>query len=236
MCLSIISWQEHQLESLLSPFLLIVWCGWVCIVPCKYTLGKLLYEHLAELDSVDCTYDCIITGKSKEAEIKRINKELANIRSKFKGKLRCIGIINTYRRIYFVPIKNKINYFFCLDFKVPVALCQKKPHTNEKKKYEQIKVKSVTLWICYVGWWFLISEAFDKLMLFMEQGTRHWMATTRRSMCVNFCLSSSWVMTLTLDTWRLSTFLAPTDTQRNRLWVNGHRNMCRVFTEISLNH
>lgn len=25
------------------------------------------------------------TGKSKEAEIKRINKELANIRSKFKG-------------------------------------------------------------------------------------------------------------------------------------------------------
>lgn len=26
-----------------------------------------------------------LTGKSKEAEIKRINKELANIRSKFKG-------------------------------------------------------------------------------------------------------------------------------------------------------
>ena len=26
------------------------------------------------------------TGKSKEAESKRINKELANIRSKFKGK------------------------------------------------------------------------------------------------------------------------------------------------------
>lgn len=25
------------------------------------------------------------TGKSKEAEVKRINKELANIRSKFKG-------------------------------------------------------------------------------------------------------------------------------------------------------
>jgi hypothetical protein len=27
-----------------------------------------------------------LLGKSKEAEIKRINKELANIRSKFKGK------------------------------------------------------------------------------------------------------------------------------------------------------
>lgn len=29
---------------------------------------------------------CSFSGKSKEAEIKRINKELANIRSKFKGK------------------------------------------------------------------------------------------------------------------------------------------------------
>lgn len=39
----------------------------------------------------DCTYTCNmffwnVAGKSKEAEIKRINKELANIRSKFKGK------------------------------------------------------------------------------------------------------------------------------------------------------
>lgn len=151
MCLSIISWQEHQLESLLSPFPLIVWCGWVCIVPCKYTLGKLLYEHLAELDSVDCTYDCIITGKSKEAEIKRINKELANIRSKFKGKLRCIGIINTYRRIYFVPVKNKINYFFCLDFKVPVALCQKKKHNWKEKLWaDQSKVCNFMNLLCWV--------------------------------------------------------------------------------------
>lgn len=30
----------------------------------------------------------LFSGKSKEAEIKRINKELANIRSKFKGKAR----------------------------------------------------------------------------------------------------------------------------------------------------
>ena len=28
----------------------------------------------------------LFAGKSKEAEIKRINKELANIRSKFKGR------------------------------------------------------------------------------------------------------------------------------------------------------
>lgn len=35
-----------------------------------------------------CVLTCVvlISGKSKEAEIKRINKELANIRSKFKGK------------------------------------------------------------------------------------------------------------------------------------------------------
>lgn len=31
------------------------------------------------------------SGKSKEAEIKRINKELANIRNKFKGKFVCIN-------------------------------------------------------------------------------------------------------------------------------------------------
>jgi len=28
---------------------------------------------------------CVAAGKSREAEEKRINKELANIRSKFKG-------------------------------------------------------------------------------------------------------------------------------------------------------
>lgn len=32
------------------------------------------------------------TGKSKEAEIKRINKELANIRSKFKGRQLAQGL------------------------------------------------------------------------------------------------------------------------------------------------
>ena len=33
----------------------------------------------------------LFSGKSKEAEIKRINKELANIRSKFKGKARLLA-------------------------------------------------------------------------------------------------------------------------------------------------
>lgn len=34
----------------------------------------------------DAFLSSLFLGKSKEAEIKRINKELANIRSKFKGK------------------------------------------------------------------------------------------------------------------------------------------------------
>ena len=43
-----------------------------------------------EFDLTVCTaelssFSIIVLGKSKEAEIKRINKELANIRSKFKG-------------------------------------------------------------------------------------------------------------------------------------------------------
>lgn len=33
----------------------------------------------------ECVLSSFFPGKSKEAEIKRINKELANIRSKFKG-------------------------------------------------------------------------------------------------------------------------------------------------------
>jgi len=39
--------------------------------------------------SYDYTVHCLLllAGKSKEAEVKRINKELANIRSKFKGNV-----------------------------------------------------------------------------------------------------------------------------------------------------
>jgi len=33
------------------------------------------------------SYYFLFAGKSKEAEVKRINKELANIRSKFRGML-----------------------------------------------------------------------------------------------------------------------------------------------------
>ena len=37
---------------------------------------------------------CIMTvGKSKEAERKRINKELANIRSKFKSMLKVFTVV-----------------------------------------------------------------------------------------------------------------------------------------------
>ena len=42
------------------------------------------------------------SGKSKEAEVKRINKELANIRSKFKGK------IFVASEVYLVKIKGQL--------------------------------------------------------------------------------------------------------------------------------
>lgn len=49
------------------------------------------WQKAYNLATGGCLWPCVpcplSTGKSKEAEIKRINKELANIRSKFKGKL-----------------------------------------------------------------------------------------------------------------------------------------------------
>lgn len=42
-----------------------------------------LYPHKTQISILIFTH--LPTGKSKEAEVKRINKELANIRSKFKG-------------------------------------------------------------------------------------------------------------------------------------------------------
>ncbi|KAK1335359.1 hypothetical protein QTO34_003145 [Cnephaeus nilssonii] len=46
---------------------------------------RLTRERVRVEKAVKETYLCSLLGKSKEAEIKRINKELANIRSKFKG-------------------------------------------------------------------------------------------------------------------------------------------------------
>lgn len=62
------------------------------IEPMKIDLMKNLFSHnllcyaemvYSNLSVLTLWY--VKTGKSKEAEIKRINKELANIRSKFKG-------------------------------------------------------------------------------------------------------------------------------------------------------
>ena len=44
---------------------------------------------------MNCSND-VIAGKSKEAERKRINKELANIRSKFKGQFAMVGCTMMY--------------------------------------------------------------------------------------------------------------------------------------------
>ena len=53
------------------------------------------------------------SGKSKEAEIKRINKELANIRNKFKGKFVCINASwSAYYPILFHQWPNPLTYVF----------------------------------------------------------------------------------------------------------------------------
>lgn len=48
---------------------------------CNVIAGSM--EYWLSLDIIQL----FVQGKSKEAEVKRINKELANIRSKFKGNL-----------------------------------------------------------------------------------------------------------------------------------------------------
>lgn len=54
-----------------------------CTLPAGWGLAK-EREHRR----FNCLFPAFSSpGKSKEAEIKRINKELANIRSKFKGRL-----------------------------------------------------------------------------------------------------------------------------------------------------
>ena len=49
-------------------------------------------------------------GKSKEQEVKRINKELANIRSKFKGKLPVYSLL--------IVIVCMLNYHDSIQFKI----------------------------------------------------------------------------------------------------------------------
>lgn len=50
----------------------------------EFLSGRVL-SSIHEVVSLTCCVSMSFLGKSKEAEIKRINKELANIRSKFKG-------------------------------------------------------------------------------------------------------------------------------------------------------
>lgn len=67
----------------------LVWAGRQAVVPRAYhggVSGQCIKK--ADVFFVRITL-CLIPGKSKEAEIKRINKELANIRSKFKGECSC---------------------------------------------------------------------------------------------------------------------------------------------------
>ena len=55
--------------------------GTVCVCVCTHK-----YVLVSASTTFYFAFLCISLGKSKEAERKRINKELANIRSKFKSK------------------------------------------------------------------------------------------------------------------------------------------------------
>ena len=55
----------------------------------KLTLFPLQFNYLLFVHAIQQKSMLLTLGKSKEAEVKRINKELANIRSKFKGKFLC---------------------------------------------------------------------------------------------------------------------------------------------------
>lgn len=60
------------------------------------------------------------SGKSKEAEVKRINKELANIRSKFKG-----NFIALIKGLFFSIVKNKIKKCFQVFYEITsIVFCK----------------------------------------------------------------------------------------------------------------
>ena len=48
---------------------------------------------------------CVCVGKSREAEEKRINKELANIRSKFKGQPSTAVVVQLSEQSWFFTRK-----------------------------------------------------------------------------------------------------------------------------------
>lgn len=53
-----------------------------------------------------------------------------------------------------------------------------------------------------------------------SQEIKPWMVTARRNMSASCFSSSCWAMTSTLGTWRQSTCSAPTNIQKNKLWVS----------------
>lgn len=92
------SWCVHQLEvdkstneSAFDTVKHLLDCVVEFLLSLKVGTWTTHVQTLGKLEAADdCTYTCNMffwnfAGKSKEAEIKRINKELANIRSKFKG-------------------------------------------------------------------------------------------------------------------------------------------------------
>lgn len=66
-----------------------------------------LLQYLLNVRNIFVYTNCV--GKSREAERKRINKELANIRSKFKGKKVARTLLHTCNTDVIVKVFLKVN-------------------------------------------------------------------------------------------------------------------------------
>ena len=84
----------------------------------------------------------ISPGKSKEAEIKRINKELANIRSKFKGDKALDG----YSKKKYVC---KLLFIFLLGHDIDFGHMEAVNLLSSNKYTEKQIVSVLRLWMCH---------------------------------------------------------------------------------------
>lgn len=124
----------HILFSCHKRILLLYYIRYLCVKDDTYTLGlSFLFQNVL-----------MLLGKSKEAEIKRINKELANIRSKFKGDKTLDG----YQKKKYVC---KLLFIFLLGHDIDFGHMEAVNLLSSNKYSEkQIVSKTIGLAICNI--------------------------------------------------------------------------------------
>lgn len=98
-------------------------------------------------------------GKSKEAEIKRINKELANIRSKFKGDKTLDG----YQKKKYVC---KLLFIFLLGHDIDFGHMEA-VNLLSSNKYSEKQIVSIVNWI-------VVDVDNNKTVQFLECNKKTW--------------------------------------------------------------